>query len=114
MAVMQRTTTLTAGSVVENVLTGSAFEFARGNQLLSMGITQDTTAGGSAAVTIQVGSDIVLEESVPIEKTTYPIIPDEFFYSDAAVSGDRIVIRVRETGGASPVTVRTVVQVANV
>ena len=111
MPVMQKTTTLAANEVVENVLAGSAFEFARGNQLLSMGITQDT--GNSTAVTIQVGSDIVLEESVPITKATYPIIPDEFFYSDAAVSGDRIVIRVRETGGAAA-TVRTVVQVANV
>lgn len=107
MPVIMKETSVAAGAVNENILAGSAFEFARQNSLVSVGIVQSATGGFA---TIQSGADIVAEEfSAPI-KTSYPIIPDEMYFSDVAQAGDRLVVRYRNpTGGA--LTVRVVCQV---
>jgi hypothetical protein len=107
MPVIQKETTVAAGEFVENVLTGSAFEFARSNSLVSMGVVQSAEGG---FVTIQSGSDIVLEETTPVVKDGFPIIPDEMYYNDVAAQGDRLVVRVRNAG-ASPLVFRTIVQI---
>lgn len=109
MPVIQREVTIAANAVNENILAGSAFEFARGNILLSMGVTQAATG---LLLTINVGSDIVLEESPPAIQTRFPIIPDEMYYTDVATVGDRIVLRVRNSTGGG-IIVRAVVQVTN-
>ena len=110
MPVIQKTVSIAANAVNDNILSGSAFEFARGNVLISMGITQSATG---LFVTINSGSDIVLEESEPVIKTTYPIIPDEMYFTDVATVGDRLVIRVRNsTAGA--LVVKAIVQVTNI
>lgn len=110
MPVIQKTNSVLAGDVVENVLTGSAFEFARSNQLVSMGVVCDT-AGTFA--TIQSGSDIVLEESEVAVDSDYPTIPDTMYYNDVATVGDRLVIRLRNPT-AGTVIFKTLVQVTNV
>ena len=92
MAVIQKKLTVLTTVTVENAVSGSAFEFARGNQLVSIGVTSDTTGG---FITIQSGSDIVLEESPPYVKATAPIVPDEMIYNDVMTIGDRLVIRLR-------------------
>lgn len=109
MAVIQKTTTVGAGATVENVLSGSAFEFLRRNAIVSMGVVCDTAG---AFITIQSGSDIVLEESQAAVKATFPVIPDEMYYNDVGVTGDRLVIRLRNpTAGA--VVFRTIVQLTD-
>lgn len=101
-------TSVAAGAVNNNLVSGSAFEFARTRQVVSIGVVQSATGGFA---TIQAGPDIIAEEfSVPI-LTTYPIIPDNMYFTDVMEVGDRLVIRYRNpTGGA--LTVRTVVQVS--
>jgi hypothetical protein len=100
-------TSVAAGAVNENILAGSAFEFARQNSLVSIGINQSATGGFA---TVQSGADIVAEEFSPPVATVYPIIPDGMYFSDVAAAGDRLVIRYRNpTGGA--LTVRAVAQV---
>lgn len=101
-------TSVAAGAVNNNIVSGSAFEFARTRQVVSIGLVQSATGGFA---TIQAGPDIVVEEfSVPI-LTTYPIIPDNMYFTDVMEVGDRLVIRYRNpTGGA--LTVRSVVQVS--
>lgn len=99
-----------AGAVNNNLVSGSAFEFARVRQVVSMGWVQSATGG---FLTLQAGSDIVAEEfSVPI-LTTYPVIPDQMYFTDIMEVGDRLVARYRNpTGGA--LTVRGVVQTSPV
>lgn len=109
MAVIQKETVVATTATEDNVLSGSAFEFARGNVLVSIGVTA-SQAGG--LVTIQSGSDVVLEESPAYVSSTFPVIPDQFFYSDVATMGDRLVVRVRNTAGSNT-TFRTIVQVTN-
>lgn len=106
MPVIQREVSVAAGAVNENILSGSAFEFARQNSLVSIGVAQSATGGFA---TINSGADVIAEEFSPAVLTRYPIIPDEMYYSDVAAAGDRIVIRFRNpTGGA--LTVRVIAQ----
>ena len=106
MPVIQRETVVAAGAVNDNLLAGSAFEFARTNSLVSMGVVASATGGFA---TINSGSDVVAEEFAPAVKATYPIIPDEMYYSDVAAAGDRLVVRFRNpTAGA--LTVRVICQ----
>jgi hypothetical protein len=107
MPVIMRETVVAAGAVNENLLAGSAFEFARQNSLVSIGLNQSATGGFA---TINAGADVVAEEFAPPINTVYPVIPDGMYFSDVAAAGDRLVIRYRNpTGGA--LTVRVVAQV---
>jgi len=99
-----------ATSQVDNIFSGSAFEFARGPQLVTLGVTQ-SAAGLQCQFTS--GADVVVEESPPPVKTTMPVIPDDFFASDIAAPGDRYVLRVRNTT-AGALTLRAVLQIQDV
>ena len=110
MPVIMAETAVAAGASNNNLFAGSAFEFARTPQLVSMGVTVSATGGFAR---IQNGSDIVAEEFSPYIATTYPIIPDQMFYSDYSAVGDRLIIAFRNpTGGA--LTVRAVAQISPV
>jgi hypothetical protein len=103
-----REVSVAATSTNENIIAGSAFEFARGRGVLSIGIV---AAAAGCVANIQAGADIVAEAfAVPI-KTTYPIVPDEFYFTDVVEQGDRIVERVSNTTGA-PIVVRSVTQLS--
>ena len=109
MPVIMREVSVAAGATDPNLLTGSTFEFMRGNVYLSVGVTAAATG---TFVTIISGSDIVLEESAPNVLTRYPVIPDEMYFNDVATLADRLVISARNpTGGA--VIHRVVVQLTN-
>ena len=109
MPVIMREVSIAANSVNPNIISGSTFEFMRGNVYLSIGLTAEAT--GTFA-TILSGSDIVLERSPPNILTRYPIIPDEMYFNDVATLADRLVILVENTTGAA-IVVRAVVQVTN-
>jgi len=94
MSVIQRTVSVAANAVEDNILAGSAFEILRGRSIVSIGITG---AAAGLVGTVQVGSTVVLEESPLFVKATYPTIPDEMFYNAAGVGNDRLVVRIRNT-----------------
>jgi hypothetical protein len=107
MSVIMRETLVAASATVDNIISGSAFEIAVRPVLVSLGLTQSATG---LVMTITSGSDLILEEApIPI-KATYPVIPDEFFFSDVMMPSERLVIRIRNTT-AGALTVRVVVQV---
>jgi len=107
MSVIMRETLVAASATVDNFISGSAFEIAVRPVLVSIGFTQSATG---LVMTITSGSDLILEEApIPI-KATYPVIPDEFFFSDVMMPGERLVIRIRNTT-AGGLTGRCIVQV---
>lgn len=112
MAVIQRTVSIPAGEVNENILSGSAFEFIRGRSVVQMGLTAEDAS--DVFVTIQAGPQVIAEEFNPVEDTDYPNIPDGFYYSAGAVAGDRLVVRVRNADGTNAETVRIVTQITEV
>lgn len=107
MPVIQKEVSIGATSANENILSGSSFEFLRGNSVVSVGLVGSATG---LVANIQSGADIVLEESPLAVKTSMPSIPDEMYYNDVGVAGDRLVIRVRNTTGGA-LTARAVVQI---
>lgn len=108
MPMIMKETVIAANATNDNVLSGSAFEFARGRGVISMGLAGSATG---LLATLQAGADIIAEEfPLPI-LTRYPIIPDEMYFTDVVEMGDRIVQRVRNsTGGA--LTCRSVTQLS--
>jgi len=87
-----------ANSSNPNIFNGSAFEYSRGRQLLSLGVTAAATG---VLITIQSGSDIILEESPAYIATQFPIVPDQMFYNDIMEMFDRLrVVARNSTGGA--------------
>lgn len=109
MAVIQKEISVGIGATVENALSGSAFEFLRRQAIVSIGVTAAATG---TFVTVQSGADIVLEESPAVVKAGFPIIPDEMYYNDVGVVGDRLVIRLRNPTAAA-VIMRVIVQVTD-
>lgn len=97
MPTLMRTTTFGAAGSNSNVNSGSIFETARRRWVLSMGIVQSVTANFAG---INVGPDVVAEEHEPFVLTTYPIVPDHFYYTDIAEVGDKVVMFVRATVAA--------------
>lgn len=110
MPAIQIEQSIAANSTNNNLVSGSAFEFARTRQVVSMGITGAATG---LFVTITSGADVVLEESAVFIKTQFPIIPDEMFYNDVMEVGDRLVIRVRNTT-AGAIVARAIVLTSQV
>lgn len=109
MPVIQKEISIAANAVNDNILSGSSFEFLRSNSVVSIGLVGSATG---LVANIQSGADIVLEESPLGVKTTMPTIPDDMYYNDVGVAGDRLVVRVRNTT-AGALTVRAIVQVTN-
>lgn len=107
MPTIIRETVFGAAGTNPNCNNGSIFETARQRQVLSMAVVQSVTANFAG---INVGPDVVAEEFPPPVLTTYPVIPDMFYFTDVAEVGDRIVMFVRATVA---VTYRTIVIIAN-
>lgn len=109
--VIVRSESVAATTVNENIISGSAFEFTRGNSFVSMGIVQSATG---MFITLQAGGNVIAEEfEPPIEATAFPQTNEDFYFNTFAVAGDRLVIRARNsTAGA--LTVRVVVQITDV
>lgn len=98
MPAIQVEVSIAAGAANPNLFNGSAFEYSRGRNLLSLGVTAAATG---SFITINSGADVLLEESPPYVLTTFPINPDQMFYNDIMEPFDRLRVSVRNpTGGA--------------
>lgn len=97
MPAIQAEATVAANTTNSNLFNGSAFEYSRGRQLLSLGVTAAATG---TQVTIQSGADVILEESATYIATQFPIVPDQMFYNDIMEMFDRLRVQVRNTTGA--------------
>ena len=103
MSVIQGQLSIPAAGSSNNLLSGSAFEFARTQQLVSIAVAATLTGG---FIGITVGADLVLEDTPPAvilaaSNGGYAVIPDGFYYNDVAQPGDRIVIRARNPSGGA-------------
>ena len=123
MPMILNQTSVAASGVNNNVIAGSAFEFAKVQSIYSIGVAQSNQGG---FCTIQGGSDIIAEEFPPpvigiaannpsaaavTTTSAYPVVPDEMYFTDVLNSGDRLVIRYRNpTAGA--IVLSTVVQIS--
>lgn len=98
MPLIQSSATLAAGAVVDNLLSGSQFEFLPYDAALSFAVNGSATGLLSDVYS---GQDVLAENFSVNSANRVPINPDDFLLQDVAAAGERIKIRVRNpTAGA--------------
>lgn len=98
MPAIQVQVSVAAATSNSNVFSGSAFEYSRGRNLLSLGVTAEATG---SFITINSGADVVLEESPPYVAAVFPVVPDQMFYNDIMEPFDRLRVSVRNPTAAA-------------
>jgi len=106
MPLVRKEISIAANAVLDNVMSGSIYEFLPWNAAVNIGLNGSATG---LLATINSGSDTVLEEAPINVSTAFPVIPDDMFAQDVAAGGERLVIKVRNTTGGA-LTVRALVQ----
>jgi len=100
MPLISDVTALATLVTVDNILTGSQFEFLPYDAFLEFGLTGEGVVG-DFIVDVFSGQDVLLEQgSVSILDRT-PIYPDDFSLNDVAAGGERIKIRVRNSSAGT-------------
>ncbi len=103
-----RTTMSANGTAVP--LSGWQYEYLPFDAYIE--IAMQASAVNVVVATVYSGSDVLMEEGQIQQGTSgvQPKYPDDFFLTDEALAGDRLSVRLRETGGGTPV-VMTVVRI---
>jgi len=115
MPTIRNVTALAAGAQVANVLTGSQFEFLGAISRVQVYAIDDSGgAGGVGEVEIFFGQELQFTQSPVNIKAAGPNVPDDLLIDDFGALGDRLVIRVSETGGAAGATLNTLVKITPV
>jgi hypothetical protein len=100
------------GGTIGNVLAGSQFEFLARPSIVQVFATQDPADLGNIEVFF--GQELQLSTS-PITVSALagqgPIVPDDEIVNDVGAPGDRLVVRLTETGGAATAIVRWMVKI---
>ena len=85
---------------VDNVLTGSQFEFLPFDAMLEFGMTSSGVVG-DWIVDVFSGQDVLLEQGSVSILDRQPIYPDDFTLTDVAGAGERIKIRIRNSSAGT-------------
>lgn len=105
-------TVIAAGATNVNLLTGRKQEFLSRPAVVTVYQVQDTGVG-VGATDLTLGNVVVGEDLVPNDSAVGfgPRTNEDMISRGVGAAGDRIQIRVRETGGIAILTVRTLVTI---
>lgn len=104
MSQIQISTSIPANASVDNVLTGSQWEFLPFNARLLFGLN---AAAVGLVLDVFTGQDSIAESLIPLIKATAPN-NDDFVLDDVAGAGQRLKVRARNTTGAPIILLTTV------
>jgi len=110
MPSIQRQQTLATTVNEPNLFAGSAFEYPERNAIVSLACVASATGG---FITVQAGGEVVMEESPPIVRDAFPIIPDDYTLNFAIAQGRRLIVAARNPT-AGNLTFRAVAQLTYV
>jgi hypothetical protein len=98
MPMIQVSAVLAAGAVVDNVLTGSQFEYLPFNAALQFAVN-----GSAAGLVSDVysGQDVLAERFQVNTINRFPVFPDDYTLDDVAGAGERIKVRLENTTGGN-------------
>lgn len=105
--------TLAANGVVQNVVTGSQFEFSRTNEEILIAIAKENVANFTVSADVFFGPQLKISGGfvgTEVGAGQGPRLPDYTIVSSAAMAGDQLTITLRETGGLAGGDVVTFVQ----
>jgi hypothetical protein len=105
MPVIQGSTSLAANATIENVITGSQFEFAPYDATCEFAVLG---AAVGVVADITTGADVVAESMSVANKAGFPVLPDDFMALDVVRGGERIKLRLRNTTPGAIVVTWTV------
>lgn len=112
MPTIRNVTAVAAGGQNANVLTGSQFEFLGTPSRIQVYAISDTAGTiGVGEIEIFFGQELQFSQSPINEKAAGPDIPDDLLIDDFGAAGDRLVVRLSETGGVNGVTINTLVKI---
>jgi hypothetical protein len=113
MPTIRNFTTLGIGGTNANVLAGSQFEFLGAPSRVQVYASQDSGGGaGIAEVEVFFGQELELSQTrVNVRAAADIRVPDDLVLDDIGAAGDRLVVRVTETGGAAVADVLTQVKI---
>ncbi len=94
MPTMQKSTSVAASSVNDNVLSGSQYEFLPWDAEVKFGLVASATG---LVLDVYSGSDAIAEGYEPSTQNRFPLFPDDFTLVDVAAAGERLKIRARNT-----------------
>lgn len=101
MARMTDVRSVGANTTVDNVLAGKIYEFAPSNSIVTLSAA---AAAVGMRVSLIIGNEVQIDDQEISGANRYPILPDDFVVRGAALRGDRIVLRLRNTTGAGITT----------
>lgn len=112
MPTIRVSSTVPVGGTVPNVLAGSQFEFLARPSIVQVFAVQDPA--DLAEIEVFFGQELQLPQS-PVTAVAAaglgPNVPDDEIVNDIGAPGDRLVVRLVETGGALTAAVRTMVKI---
>lgn len=85
---------IAANATLDNVLSGSIYEFPSFNAEVDFGLTASATG---LVATVTSGSDVLQEEGPVLPTNAFPVADQDFTLTDIVGAGERLVIRVRNT-----------------
>jgi hypothetical protein len=100
MPTIQNRVSVAAATTIDNVLSGSQYEFLPFNAALEFGLVGDANAT-DLRLDVYSGQDVLLENSEPSSLARMPVYPDDFNLTDVAAAGERIKIRVRNSNAGA-------------
>jgi hypothetical protein len=99
MPIAQGATAVTAGAINSNVLSGEAVEFVERPSRVRVFITAE--AAGESRAQFSISSRIVLVESPVSRQNRPPLVPDDLLLEEIAMPGERLILRLRNTGAGT-------------
>lgn len=99
MPMIRRQVQVPANGTVDNLISGSIYEYLPWNASVNAGFISEGAAATDLLLTVNSGSDTILEEAPTrfAAAGTFPVIPDDMDVQDVAGAGERLVFRARNT-----------------
>jgi len=110
MPTISRRNSILTGATVDNVLTGSQYEFAPFDGTIEIGIKADKP---QVSCTVYSGPDVLAEAGTGVPNAAAeasPVYPDDFFLEDDVAQGDRLKVSI-VNGNAATTIVNTVLRI---
>ena len=109
MPLISDTTSMLTLTTVDNILSGSQFEFLPYDAFLEFGIVGAGVVG-DFVVDVYSGQDVLMEAGAISILDRMPVYPEDFPLNDVAAGGERIKIRIRNSS-AGTLIVNTAVKI---
>lgn len=87
-----------ANAKVDNILTGSIYEFLGEDSLVEFGLAASVVGLNATVIS---GTDVLMDDQEVSASNRFPVYPDDFTLNDIAGEGERLKVGWRNTTAAA-------------